>query len=319
VPRTLVERKIIEARRRKGVLVPILEEILENMVEVEDELDEKFMLDLMRARRAPREKGVFSPSMLGSCMRKAYFAKTGKQKFPATSPTTNYYFFDGDFRHYKWQFALWKAHRAGLLDASWRRGTGLPSERRFRRNHRCHCQYRRQGLHRGLQGDASHCVPDLRAWGTPDDYKIQIIGYGQIVNLACAFESFMGEFLGIEVEFCLLIGESKGGPSQRGSSVIALHEDKLAVKEHRAKVKRKMHTLRRYVTNEEVPPPACTNTRIKLFQECPFAPHCREEVKLIQKRLEADKKEKAEPAVRRSSRGKNSRPRKTALSGQGKK
>jgi hypothetical protein len=319
VPRTLVERKIIEARRRKGVLVPILEEILENMVEVEDELDEKFMLDLMRARRAPREKGVFSPSMLGSCMRKAYFAKTGKQKFPATSPTTNYYFLDGDFRHYKWQFALWKAHRAGLLELLGVEVRVFHPNGDFAGTIDAIVSIEGRVYIVDFKGMQVTAFQTFEAWGTPDDYKIQIIGYGQIVNLACAFESFMGEFLGIEVEFCLLIGESKGGPSQRGSSVIALHEDKLAVKEHRAKVKRKMHTLRRYVTNEEVPPPACTNTRIKLFQECPFAPHCREEVKLIQKRLEADKKEKAEPAVRRSSRGKNSRPRKTALSGQGKK
>jgi hypothetical protein len=110
--RTLAEKRILAARRRKGILVPILEEVLEQQLDLEGPEDEWFMLELMKARARPREKGVFSPSMLGSCVRQAYFAKTGQKKQPATGPTTNFYFLDGDFRHFKWQFALWKAHRA---------------------------------------------------------------------------------------------------------------------------------------------------------------------------------------------------------------
>src|SRR4051812_15273127 len=113
--RTATEKRILERRKARGIVVPLLEDVLERQLDVESEVDQMFMLDLMKARARKRESGVFSPSMLGSCMRQAYFAKTGQTRKPATSPRSNAYFLDGNFRHYKWQFVLWKAHRAGLL------------------------------------------------------------------------------------------------------------------------------------------------------------------------------------------------------------
>ena len=113
--RTATEKRIIERRRAKGILVPLLEEVLERQLGIDDEQDENFLIELMKARSAKREKGVFSPSMLSACTRQAFFVKTGQEKRHAKSPRTNAFFLDGDFRHYKWQFALWKAHRAGLL------------------------------------------------------------------------------------------------------------------------------------------------------------------------------------------------------------
>lgn len=317
MPLTLTEKRIREARRRKGILVPILEETFENMLEVEDEEDEWFMIQLMKARSRPREKGVFSPSMLGSCVRQAYFSKTGKEKFAATSPTTNFYFLDGDFRHYKWQFATWKAHRAGLLEL-------LGCEVRVFHPNGDYAGTIDEIVRVPLYGQEIFPVDfkgmhvtkfqQFEAWGTDENHKVQLVGYGDIINKSCAFESFMGEYLGVEVARCLLIGENKGGPSQRGSSAIALHEDCLEVRKHRVKVKRRLHVLRQYVKNEEIPPPACTSTRTKQFQECPFAPHCREEVKSIQAQKEAEKTEERELSVRRSSRGADQGHRKKSLS-----
>src|SRR5688500_4611747 len=192
------------------------------------------MLNLMTARARQREKGVFSPSMLSSCMRQSYFVKTGVEKRKAKSPRTNAFFLDGDFRHYKWQFALWKAHRKGLLEL-------LGCEIRV---------FHPNGDFAGtidaiVRVDGKMYVIDFKGmnvksfqdherWGTKEQYVVQIVGYGDIVNLACAFESFMGEYLGVEIEACLLIGENKGGPVQSGSP-IALHEDILYVKKHRSK------------------------------------------------------------------------------------
>jgi hypothetical protein len=65
----------MEKRKAKGILVPILEQILERPLEIEDDEDIAFMLKLMQERARPREKGVFSPSMLSSCMRKSYFCQ----------------------------------------------------------------------------------------------------------------------------------------------------------------------------------------------------------------------------------------------------
>jgi hypothetical protein len=285
VARTATEKRILERRRARGILVPILEETLEEQLDVEDEADREFMMNLMIARGRKREKGVFSPSMLSSCVRQAYFAKTGQEKRRAKSPRTNGYFLDGDFRHYKWQFALWKAHRAGLLIL-----------------HGCEIRvFHPSGDFAGtidaiveidgvlyvvdFKGMNVKAFQDHEKWGTKLGYKVQIVGYAEIVNKVCAFESFMGEVLGVKIETCLLIGESKGGPTQSGSP-LALHEDALIVKQHRAKVKRRMHELRRYVTNEEIPAPDCTSTRTVQFQECPFAWFCRPEILTIQKSKE---------------------------------
>lgn len=300
-PRTATERRILERRRAKGILVPILEEVLERQLSVDDEKDQWFMLELMKARARQREKGVFSPSMLSSCMRQAYFAKTGVEKRAAKSPRSNGFFLDGDFRHYKWQFALWKAHRAGLLEL-------LGCEIRV---------YHPNGDFAGtidaiVRIDGKLYVIDFKGmnvnsfqnhekYGTKEGYVVQIVGYAGIVNLCCAFESFMGNFTGVVIEACLLVGENKGGPVQ-GGSPIALHEDLLPISKHRSKVKRRMHALRGFVSREEVPPPECTSTRTLGFQECPFSYLCREEVLQIQRKRESERKQQGLSVSRPSRR-----------------
>lgn len=309
--RTATEKRILQRRAARGVLVPILEEVLENQLDVEDEADYEFMLNLMKARARGREKGVFSPSMLSSCVRQAFFAKTQVEKRPVKSPRTNGFFLDGDFRHYKWQFACWKAHRAGLLKL-----------------HGCEIRvFHPNGDFAGtidaiVEIDGVFYVVDFKGmnvnsfqqhekWGTRDGYVVQIVGYAMIVNMCCAFESFMGEVLGVEIVTCLLVGESKGGPGHSGSP-IALHEDALIVKHHRSKVKSRMHLLRRYDDKKEIPPPDCTSTRTLQFQECPFAYICREEIKAIQAKAEAEKRGRklvVSQSPRRADAGDRSRAR----------
>lgn len=116
---TPTEKRIIQKRRAKksgAILVPILEAVLENECIPETPQDFQFMDMLVRARALPRREGVFSPSMLGSCVRQAYFAKRGVEKHRAFSPQTNGYFLHGNFVHLKWQFALWRAHTLGMLE-----------------------------------------------------------------------------------------------------------------------------------------------------------------------------------------------------------
>lgn len=311
MPRTATERRIIESRNAKGILVPILEELLERQLEVEDEQDEQFMLNLMRARAAPREKGIFSPSMLGSCVRQAYFAKTGQEKKAATSPRTNGYFLDGNFRHFKWQFALWKAHRAGLLELLGVEVRVFHPNGDFAGTIDAVVVIRGELFVVDFKGMYLRSFQTFEQYGTPSNYVVQIVGYCEIVNQGKGFASFMGSVINnsgdkLFVKRCLLVGESKSGPGQKGSP-IALHEDVLDVKAGRSKVKNRIRELRGYVEREEIPAPACTSTRTKEFQECPFAWFCRGEVKDIQRAKERDSRQNPrELRVRKSSRGKDS-------------
>lgn len=274
---TSVEKRIIQSRRAEGVLVPLLEELLERQVEPEDEEDFEFIDKLVRARAVPREKGVFSPSMLGSCVRQAYFAKTGFERREVASPRTNAFFLDGNFRHFKWQFALWKLHRAGYIEL-------LGVEIRV---------YSKSGDFAGtidaiIKVDGKVYIVDFKGmnlqeymsfirYGMKLEYGIQIVGYSMLKILKKGRVP--------AVHGCLLIGESKPGPVQ-SSSPIALHEQLVLTTQHRGKVKQRLNRLREYVKNEEVPPPECVSTRHLQFEECPFSWFCREEVKRIQKRRE---------------------------------
>jgi hypothetical protein len=291
---TATERRIQQSRRareRGQVLVPLLEELLEHPLAVEDKADRLFMEDLFKKRARPREKGVFSPSMLAACTRQAYFAKTGVERRHAVSPQTNAYFFEGDWRHYKWQFALWKLHRAGkivLIDVEVR-------------------VYHPDGDFAGTIDaiviiDGEPYVVDFKGMhvrefqrfvrdGPDKKQRTQVVGYAMIVNLQGSPVS--------GVCTCLFIEESKAGPIQ-GGSPIALHEEKVDVQSNRFHVKRRLTTLREYVRDEEVPPPACQSTRWRDFQECPFNRFCLKEVREIQKRREGEARAKRKLRVART-------------------
>lgn len=289
----------MEERKAKGVVVPLLEELLERGVSVDDDEDRAFMLYLMNARARQREKGVFSPSMLSSCLRQSYYAKTGKERFPVATPRSNAIFIDGDFRHYKWQFCLWKLHRAEKL-------------------HLIGCEVRVFHASGDFAGtidaivviDGETFIIDFKGmnvssfqsfvrWGTSEGYKLQIVGYGLILNtVKSPIKSEFFPDASVRVDRVILIGENKGGPDNNGSP-IALHEDIIEIRSYKSKVKRRMALLRRYVADEEVPEPSCKSTRYVSFLECPFSPHCRDEVRAIQRQ---DEKLRRENATKRKVR-----------------
>lgn len=298
LPRTPTEKRIVQTRRARGVLVPLLEELLEKPVEVEDEEDIDFMTKLMRSRSREREKGVFSPSSLGSCIRQAYFARTGQKRLRAFSPQTHGYFLDGDFRHYKWQFCLWKLHRAGVIEL-------VAVELRVHSS---------AGDFAGtldalVKIDGRLYIVDFKGMNVRDfqrfaqsgtfvKHRIQITGYGSLAK----------------VEDALLIAENKAGPTDRGSP-IALHEDHVLIRQHKVEMKKRLRELRRYVDEKIVPPPACVSTRHKEFQECPFSWYCREEVRAIQRQREnaarghANQSKVAVPSRSGDDRSGRARPR----------
>lgn len=286
--RTATERRIIQKRsaaKSGAVLVPILEELLEDQCEPEDEEDFGFMDMLMRVRATPREKGIFSPSMLGSCIRQAYFAKRGTEKHLARNPQTNGYFLTGNFTHFKWQFAMFKAHRKGLLKLlTVKSEVGMPDGA----GERPAVEVR---VIDGDWGGTIDVIPvidnvpyivDFKGVnlidfqrtvkkGAKHEYRKQLVGYGKIAN----------KVLGLGIEECLLISEAKPGPIN-GGSPLALHETRVPMAEFDGEVNRRLRTLRWFDSHDETPPPSCVSTMHMQFQECPFARFCRDEVKAVQ-------------------------------------
>lgn len=297
---TPTEKRIIQRRRAKGVLVPLLEELHEKPVEFDDADDFRFMDLLLRARAVPREKGVFSPSMLGSCLRQSWFAKRGTEKHPTTNPQTNGYFNKGNFVHQQWQFAVWKAHRAGLLELA-----RVPSSPELS------C-----GVHQGMHWrwavevrvmdseedeggtidvivviDGTWYIVDFKGINLQDfmkqvkrgadpKYRKQIVGYAKIWNKTAPFDA-------LHIQDCLLVAECKAGPVSGTNSPLALHETHVSVAEFNSEVDKRLRTLHWYDDRDEQPPPECVSTAHMQYQECPFSRYCRDEVKVRQREREA--------------------------------
>jgi hypothetical protein len=325
---TPTERRIIQERnaaKSGAILVPILEQLLENEVIPEDEEDFRFLDMLARARALPRRKGVFSPSMLGSCMRQAYFAKRGTAKHAIGNPQTFGYFLNGNFIHFKWQFATWKAHRAGLLELA-----KVPIEDEVAiikvmydegsidsveaRHWIAALDFYRNGTRPGVEvrvvighdfGGTSDAVAKIQDWhvidfkgvhlidyqrtikrGAKPEYRKQITGYAMNINDAGLLPG--------KIEDSLLVSECKAGPVSGAKSPLALHETRVPVAQFEGEVRRRVRTLRWHDAREEMPPPACTSLSLQGFQECPFNRYCQDEVKVIQR--ERQEKKAQEPA-----------------------
>lgn len=328
---TSTEKNLISKRRaaERGILVPILEELLEQEVIPEDAEDFRYMDMLVRARALPRRKGVFSPSMLGSCMRQAYFAKRNVEKHRAPNPRANGFFLKGNFTHFHWQFAMWKAHRAGLLEL-----VSVPIAHELEIiqeiSHKMSANEQRvweaalnfngDGTRPGVEvrvieddfGGTIDVLPriDKKIYvvdfkginvidfqrqlkkGAPPKYRKQIVGYcGRAAHV-----------LGLKIEGGLLVSENKAGPdSSASASPIALHETFVSIKEYEGEVQSRLRTLNWHDDKNDVPPPECVSTAHMQFQECAFSRFCRVEVRSIQREREAHAR-KASPRNLRVSR-----------------
>ena len=297
--------------------MPILERLLEDEVRVETEDDYRFIEMLLRARALPRRKGVFSPSMLASCKRQVIFSKRGVEKIQPRDPQTNGYFFNGDWVHAKWQFALWKAHQAGFLEL-----VRVPAERRDLAWETGDAElgpWRWAVEVRVVDGDYGGTIdaivevsPEGRARetfivnfkgivqydfmrtiknGVKREYRQQIVGYGKLAN----------SVLGLDIEDCLLISENKGGPIN-GGSPIALHETRVPIAEHEGEVARRLRTLRHYDAKDETPAAECVSTQHMSFQGCPFSRFCRDEVLVVQREREKKARESAKAKTAKVAR-----------------
>lgn len=288
-------KQLKRTSRSKAILVPRMERFMQQPVEIEDEEDRQFMIDLILARSQPRKKGVYSPSQLADCIRKVYFSKTGVKRSYLPRPDSNAIFLDGNFRHFKWQFLMWKMHRAGIIQlvdvGSICLGTEIYVEN-----------------DRGDYGgtlDNLIFIPDIDFLCTVDwkgmngngfmrsidrgptlGYAQQSVGYAGLANAA------LSDRLPRKIEAILIIGENKNGAvrNRLANSPLGLYEWKLNIETYTPHIAWRLKKLRVYERREEVPPPECVSTRRMMFKDCPFNKICLAEVQAIERK---DRKLKA--------------------------
>src|SRR5215831_4845937 len=102
---TQTEIRLSQRRKRKGVLVPLLEDLLQKPLEIEDTRDANFIHSLV-IKQIERERrrslnGMYGPSSLASCLRQVYLAKNfkrlGIKKLAHLRIEPHFYFLTGDW------------------------------------------------------------------------------------------------------------------------------------------------------------------------------------------------------------------------------
>jgi hypothetical protein len=318
---TAAERALL-ARRRAAesgdLLVPILERLLEYEVIPEDEEDFRFLDMLVRARALPRRKGVFSPSQLASCTRQVYLTKRGEKKVALPNTQANGYFLNGNFVHFKWQFAMWKAHRACLLELvkvsiahELDILLGLRQDGTLSLD-----QYDAWAGALNFYGDCTRPGVEVRVvdeefgdyGGTIDvlplivdnpyviDFKgVRLDEFQRTVkkganleyrNQIVGYAKIASKVLGLDITHALLLSECKAGPVTGVGSPLGIHETLVPVADYEGEVLRRLRTLRYLDAKNILPAAECVSTRHEGFISCPFNERCREEVLVVQRERE---------------------------------
>lgn len=307
--KTNLERLISHKRSAKGVLVPLLEHLFQKPVEIEDEDDLKFLIDLIASQiargKARQSDPMFSPSQLASCLRYVYLLKHHKELKISRSANVrvepNFYFFNGNFLHIKWQFALYKLDKALPDDVFKLVGVEVPI-RSKRKDHGGTVDaivliYGElyivdfKGLNVRSFGEATRGTVDLQ-------YLVQISDYGMLYNA-----QRNGKKVAI-ISKGLLVIENKGGPTPK--HLIALHETSVEIKTYLPEVRGRLEVLRQHGEENSIPEPECVSTTTLQFQGCPFRKFCRNEVQEIaRKRRDAESSDANKLQVARPKRTRN--------------
>lgn len=269
--------------------MPLLEDLFQKPVEIESEEDVEWITgvlnQMVERQQARMNTPLFSPSQLAQCLRYVYLLKHHKELgIPRTGSVRvepHFYFFNGNFLHLKWQFALYKLEK--YIDDPkifTLHGVEVPI-------------VSKRGDHGGtvdalcsIHGEV--VIPDfkglnVRTFGEitrgyiPPEYASQLSNYGMLYN---AGQKRNGN--GPQILRGLLVSESKGGPDPK--HLIALHEVEIPIKTHLPEVRRRLEVLREHGSKKTIPPPECQTTGSVQFLGCPFRKFCKEEVKAIQRR-----------------------------------
>jgi hypothetical protein len=295
--RTQLEKLLIQQRNQSGgIIVPLLNELMKRPLKISSQDDAEFLFHLaMRQveRENTRKSGdtVFSPSALAECLRKVYLQKNWKKlgfdrvEMPAIEP--HGYFLEGDFKHLKWQFGLYRLAQVcdgfDMIedDLPWQKAHGFEIPILSKR-----------GDHGGtldalpilleepllidIKGVNVRTFQKAVRGDDPHSYKIQISDYGMLLN------SRAGVKLPSKVKKAIILYENKGGPDMRHP--LALHETVVTISKIIPEVRARLEVLREHEAKEEIPEPECTSTKTIQFQGCPFQGFCKVEVKRVERR-----------------------------------
>lgn len=294
-------KQLKRSTKSKAILVPLIEDFCSNPVNIDDQKDIAFLNELMQARARKRKKGIYSPSMLASCVRQVYFIKTGKKQKPAKRIENSSYFLNGDFMHFKWQFVMWKMHRAGIIELI---GSEIYVENDKtdyggtidsivyipKKDFLCTVDWK------SMNGNSFMNSIDK---GPGMRYALQSVGYGDLANnVSKQLE------LPKKIETVLIIGENKNGPvvNRQSPSPMGLHEWRFELEQYRPLIAERLKRLRAHERRKEVPEPECVSTHRFMFKGCPFSYFCLDEVKQIEQQRKADKPVKEKKAKFNKSR-----------------
>jgi hypothetical protein len=298
---TKLEKQMRHERRRKGLLVPLLEDLFRDPVEIESYEDVEWLerlLNRMLTRQLERDSApLYSPSQLAGCLRYVYLLKhrkeLGLKKVGSKSASAHYYFFNGNFLHLKWQFALHKLdQKTDPLDFQLL-GVEVPV-------------VSKRGDHGGtvdalvsiqnklylvdFKGLNVRSFQEIARGFIPPEYVMQLADYGMLYN-SLPESSLLKTATGHPKIFTgLLVSENKGGADAKHP--LALQETQVEIATHLPNVRGRLKELREYSEKEEIPPPECQSTGIVQFTGCPFRKFCKEEVKAIERaRRDASRKD----------------------------
>lgn len=302
-------KKLRRSSRSSDILVPKIEAFSTRPIEIDDQKDRDFLATLMAARSRPRKQRVYSPSMLASCVRQVYLHKTGEvEKRPLDRIEATSFFLNGNFMHFKWQFAMWKMHRAGiiqLIKVPYSASPALGCEV-FVSNENgdyggtidvlAYLPWIEEVVaidFKSMNGNAFFRAIDK---GPAINYVVQLTGYGSLANASSIIE------LPSRIERVIIIGENKNGPvmNRRSPSPMGIHEWVYFIDDYNHEVASRLKKLRAFERRQEQPEVECYSTNIMKFKGCPFAHHCRVEVEAIkrsQKKRTAKMKEARKPII----------------------
>jgi hypothetical protein len=303
---TPTRRAVREAKRAQGIIVPLLEDLFREPVDIEDELDRKFLANLIKARSKPRHQNIYSPSSVATCIRKVYFQKTREvEPLASLNKSVHALFLDGNFRHFKLQFALWKLHRQKKIKLIGVEVFVLSQAGDWGGTFDALVEIDGELYIIDFKGaNTANFMRFIGSGGGPLYYRVQISGYAMLAS---------GTLGHGKISKALIIYENKNGKiNGRKASPIGLYEEYVEVKDYRKRIVSRLEKLRYYERAKEIPPPECVTTTSAQFIECPFAAHCRGEVKAKEKKnreLARGNTDRSLSSVSRSTRVNRSRKR----------
>jgi len=281
---TTLEKQIRHHKRRKGLLVPLLEDLFEHPVEISSAEDIQWitgLLALVVGRQTTRSsEPVFSPSQLSECLRYVYLLKNHKRLGISTlrqlRPEVNFYLFNGNFVHIKWQFALHKLDQKQPDEIFKLLGVEVPIVSK----HKDHggtvdalCAVYGEPLVVDFKGLNVRSFTNITHGTIPESYLVQISDYTMLYN---------SQRNGAQpISKGLLIAENKGGPDPKHP--IALHESEIPIQLYLPTVRSRLKKLRKHDEADTLPAPECVSTTSLQFQSCSFRKFCRNEIKEIQR------------------------------------